>query len=334
MSIPPIVVTAARSGWRWQWQRLMGGLGPADEAGNYARPASDHLEADLPDPQLLLKRTGQNRPHLIIGRSCPWAHRTWLVHQLRGLEQQIELVLVDPDPWAGRWVFPQPKLNCSSLLQLYRKAGADTKQRATVPVLLDPGPDGGQPEILSNESAELVQLLNRWPAVGKLDLEPVGERDAIEIWSQQLQAPLNDGVYRCGFARNQQAFDQAEAALYSALEQIEKSLSARGPWLCGQALTLADVRLFPTLIRWEQVYAPLFGCSRQPLWCYPALWQWRMRMLEQPGVMGTCYPAAWRRDYFGALFPLQPSGRVPGGPADATALRQLLRSQIPSTMEK
>ena len=130
-------------------------------------------------------------------------------------------------------------------------------------------------------------------------------------------------MYRCGFARTQAAYDRAETALFEALEQAEAALVGTGPgpggpWLCGEALTLADVQLFATLIRLELVYAPLFGVSRRPLWQFPALWRWRQRFFALPGVADCCFDAAWRADYFGALFPLHPSGIVPAGPPLAT----------------
>ena len=333
MTVPPLLVATARHLWHWQWQRLMDGLAPADAAGHYRRRPSQFSGSAL-EPLLAQALACSSRPWLIVGRSCPWAHRTWLVHQLRGLHEAIELVVVEPDPQAGRWVFPEPRLGCSSLQELYAFAGAQPGQRATVPVLLDPGDQGHQAQILCNESAELVQLLNRWPQeeAAVSDLEPSTCQAAISRWSEQLQGPLNDGVYRCGFARNQQAFNQAEAELFSALDQLESTLEAAGPWLCGSQLTLADVRLFPTLIRWEQVYSPLFGCSREPLWAYPELWRWRARFVDLPGVLATCDPAAWRRDYFGALFPLMPSARVPGGPADGEALRRLVAVEPPARM--
>ena len=173
--------------------------------------------------------------------------------------------------------------------------------------------------VVVGESARLMELLNAWPAAdGAPDLEPAGLEDAIHGWRERLQDSVNDGVYRCGFARTQAAYDRAEAALFATLEQAEAALSGGGPWLCGPQLSLADVQLFPTLIRLELVYGPLFGVSRRPLWQLPGLWRWRQRFFALPGVAASCCDRAWRQDYFGALFPLHPSGIVPAGPPLAT----------------
>ena len=147
-----------------------------------------------------------------------------------------------------------------------------------------------------------------------MDWAPADLEPGIQRWMQLLQPAVNDGVYRCGFARTQKAYDEASAALFSALDTVEASLQNQGPWLCGEQPTIADVCLFPTLIRWELVYAPLFGCSARPLWMFPALWRWRQRFYALPGVADTCDGEAWRADYFGALFPLNPGGIVPAGP--------------------
>jgi len=310
MPIPPLVVSTARCAWHWQWRQLMGGLGPADAEGNYRRPASPFAER----PAIPAAAGDPGRHVLIVGRSCPWAHRAWLVWGLRELRSSIELLVVDPDPQAGRWVFATPFLGCTSLQQLYRLAGADPQARATVPVLVD----RQARRIVLGESARLIELLNDWPASAQApDLEPSAQQQAIASWRERLQHAVNDGVYRCGFARNQDAYNRAEAALFAALEQAETVLASQ-PWLCGQAPTLADVQLFPTLIRLELVYAPLFGVSRRPLWQFPALWQWRCRFWRLQEVATTCFPDAWRRDYFGALFPLHPSGIIPAGPGLAT----------------
>jgi putative glutathione S-transferase len=119
------------------------------------------------------------------------------------------------------------------------------------------------------------------------------------------------------------AYDAAQAELVATLQDLEQALAHQralgSPWLCGgDAPSLADVGLFPTLIRWEMVYAPLFGCGGQPLWFLPELWRWRARFYQLPGVAATCRPQDWRRDYFGALFPLNPSGIIPAGPDLAT----------------
>ena len=292
----------------------MGGLGPADHEGNYRRPAGDHLTATLP-AQPLEGRGRDHRARLILGRSCPWAHRTWLVHTLRQLGESLDLLMAKADHQGGRWQLDPPWRNCSTLLELYRHCGSPPSHRATVPVLVDPL----EQRILGNESSQLVELLNRWPAAADApDLAPADLGTAIAEWQELLQGNVNDGVYRCGFARNQTAYNQAESALFAALEEVERSLGSRGPWLCGDRLTLADLRLFPTLIRWESVYAPLFGCSRKQLWQLPNIWRWRQQLLALPGVMATCDAEAWRQDYFGALFPLNPGGIVPAGPELST----------------
>ncbi|MFM8937240.1 MAG: glutathione S-transferase C-terminal domain-containing protein [Vulcanococcus sp.] len=318
MTIPAAVVAAARAGWRWQWLQLMGGLGPADADGQYQRPPSPF--AALPP---LPASAGDADGHvLVVGRSCPWAHRAWLTWRLRGLADSIALVVAEPDPAAGRWVLAEPLLGCRTLQELYRRAGADPSQRATVPVLLE----RGSGRIVVGESARLMELLNAWPAPATApDLnpaQPAAVAEAIAHWRGRFQHAVNDGVYRCGFARNQAAYDRAEAELFAVLEAAEAALLAgdatEEPWLCGPRLSLADVQLFPTLIRLELVYAPLFGVSRRPLWQFPALWRWRQRFYNLPGVADCCFDQAWRADYFGALFPLHPSGIVPAGPPLAT----------------
>ncbi len=319
MAPPASLVRTARGLWHCQWRQLMGGLGPADAKGRYRRPAGAFTA--LPPLPPAAAETGAHV--LIVGRSCPWAHRAWLVHSLRQLGGAIELLVVEPDPSAGRWRFPTPFEGCETLAELYRISGGKAGSRATVPALWS----RRDRRILVNESARLIELLNRWPSPGGLDLEPEAERTAISGWRERLQGDVNDGVYRCGFARNQSAYDEAEAALFAALDALEVHLGQRrhqgASWLCGSDPSLADVVLFPTLIRLEMVYAPLFGCSRRPLWQLPELWRWRARFHGLEGVANTCFPEAWRADYFGSLFPLHPSGIVPAGPDLATLVNSI-----------
>ncbi|MFM7674106.1 MAG: glutathione S-transferase C-terminal domain-containing protein [Synechococcus sp.] len=314
MRPPAPVIQAVRQAWHWQWLQLMGGLGPADAEGRYRRPAPAFGDR----PPLPADAAAEGSHLLIVGRSCPWAHRAWLVWSLRQLQASITLLVVEPDPKAGRWRFPEPFEGCAALADIYRRSGAPAGSPATVPCLYSRSAG----TLLVNESAVLIDLLNRWPSPGDLDLAPPEQATAIGSWRERLQGAVNDGVYRCGFARTQAAYDEAEQAFWNTLTAVEQALAAQpadGPWLCGGPdLTLADVVLFPTLIRLELVYAPLFGCGRRPLWSLPALWRWRQRFWALPGVAATCWPAQWRADYFGSLFPLHPSGIVPAGPELAT----------------
>ena len=118
MSIPPCIVNSARMGWRWEWKQLMNGLGPSDANGSYQRPPSQLQNAKVPLAQDLLKRPKAQIPRLIIGRSCPWAHRTWLVYELRQLQNTLSILISKADHNAGRWAIEPPWLECDSLLDL------------------------------------------------------------------------------------------------------------------------------------------------------------------------------------------------------------------------
>ena len=310
MPVPAPLVATARRLWHCQWQRLMDGLAAAGPEGDFQRRPTQFCDGiEAVDPQALAET------RLVVGRSCPWAHRLWLLRSLRGLEPTLALTIAEPDPAGGRWLLPEPLQGCRTLAELYHRCGGDRRRRATVPLLVSG--NGGGLRLIGNDSAALLPLLDRWPA-DRPPLEPpqrpAAERELSRLWAERLQDHVNDGVYRCGFARTQAAYTRAATALFTTLEALEQHLTDAGPWIAGDRPSLADVRLFPTLIRWEAVYAPLFGCSRRPLWSFPALWRWRARFHALPGVAGTCWPEAWRRDYFGALFPLHPSGLVPEGP--------------------
>ncbi len=135
MTPPAQLVSTARQLWRCQWRLLMGGLGPADAQGRYRRPAAAFTAL----PPLPSDADHPGAHVLIVGRSCPWAHRAWLTWTLRQLGRSIDLLVVEPDPAAGRWRFLEPFEDCLTLVDLYRRSGADPRARATVPALWSRG---------------------------------------------------------------------------------------------------------------------------------------------------------------------------------------------------
>ena len=316
MPVNPIIVSTARNGWRWQWNQLMNSLAPADEDGNYIRPESQHKLAIVPLKDAISKRSSQDLPILIIGKTCPWAHRTWLMYTIRKLDKTLSLYFAKADHKKGRWHLDPKLMNCDSLNSLYKICGTNSQLRSTVPTLIDPiSTNNSKPSIMGNESAQIVEVLNRWPSAEDApNLLPSHHHEEINYWESIIQNNINDGVYKCGFARNQDAYNKASKNLFNSLRLVESNLSNKGPWLCGDSLTIADIRLFPTLIRWETIYSPLFGCSEEPLSKFSNICKWRKRLFNLQGVEETCNAEQWREDYFGALFPLRPSNIIPNGP--------------------
>jgi len=315
MTIPPAVVSLSRQLWRCQWLALMNGLAPADNRGGFRRRASCFRETLLGSGH----DQGVPRHVLIIGQSCPWAHRTWLVRQLKDLARVIDMAVVQPNPATGRWVFRESFEGFQQLWELYRNSGAGPRARATVPVLWD----RYEGRIINNESADIIGQLDKLPPgpdAVTATLRPSDLIPSIETWSEWLQGDVNDGVYRCGFARTQEAYQRALDDVFAGLDAVEQALADGRPWICGELLTMVDVRLFPTMARWEAAYQDLFGCGLRPLWSFPFLWAWRRRFYQLPTVAATCPSETWRQDYFGSLFPLNPSGIVPKAPPLASLL--------------
>jgi putative glutathione S-transferase len=168
--------------------------------------------------------------------------------------------------------------------------------------------------IVNNESAEIIELLNsefnEYSEQPQLDLAPVDLQGEIDRWNEVIYQTVNNGVYRCGFAQTQAAYDRAYTELFATLDRINEVLSTQA-YLCGDALTLADVRLFTTLIRFDLVYHHLFKCNRRRIRDYPHLQAYLHRIYHLPGIAATCNFQTILQDYYGNLFPLNPGGIVP-----------------------
>ena len=327
-SLPPgLLVRLGKTVWHGIWQTMMGQLAPSDQQGSYVRPPSQFradFSADRYPPE-------PGRYRLIVGMGCPWAHRTLVVRALKGLEAVLPLWLVVPSTDEGRWVFPPESPQAETVLgetvlgeteawrslpDLYQTAQPDYRGRSTVPVLWDTQTQ----TIVNNESLDIIKLLNQalnpWAQRPGVDLYPAADQEAIDGWIERNYHAINNGVYRCGFARTQAAYETAANLLFDTLAAIDAHLGQQR-YLCGEQPTLADVCLFTTLVRFDAAYHGLFKCDRRRLRDYPHLWPYARDLYQQPGVAATCDFDTIRRDYYGNLFPLNPGGLIPLGPDPA-----------------
>jgi putative glutathione S-transferase len=310
VSLPPgLLIRTAKFVWTTLWRQMMAQLAPASKSGDYQRPESEFRDqigaGNYP--------AAANRYSLIVGMGCPWAHRTLVTRAMKGLESAIPIITVVPSPDEGCWVFEKPFQGCCTLPEFYQQAKPGYSGRSTVPVLWDSQTN----TIVNNESAEIIVILdaafNDFATQAELDLYPEAIKDTIDSWNERIYHTVNNGVYRCGFAQSQDAYDRACTELFDTLDAVEQAL-AQHPYLCGDTITLADVRLFTTLFRFDVVYYSLFKCNRRRIQDYLHLSQYLRRIYHRPGVAATCDLDAVKQDYYGNLFPLNPGGIIPAGP--------------------
>ena len=314
-----LIVKTGKFVWTTMWQVMMSQLAPRNKTGEYIRPESQFrgwINSQSDNPY----QPAAQRYRLYVGMGCPWAHRTLVTRALKGLEEAIAVSIVYPSPDAGIWVLSQPELGCSTVPELYRLARSGYRGRCTVPILWDDKTN----TIVNNESAEIIEILNsqfnEFALHSDFDLYPAELKEAIDRWNEKIYHTVNNGVYRCGFAQTQQAYDIASKELFSTLDEIDNAL-ATSRYLCGDRPTLADVRLFTTLFRFDIVYYGLFKCNLRRIEDYRHLSAYLRDLYQLPGVAATCDLESIKRDYYGNLFPLNPGGIIPLGP-DLTNLLQ------------
>ncbi len=315
-SLPPkLIIKFGKFVWTTMWQVMMSNLAPRDRQGAYIRPVTqfhNRISTDGTHPP------ADDRYHLYVGMSCPWAHRTLVVRALKGLEDVISISIVTPVPESGGWVFNQPEQGCQTLAELYQLSQPDYSGRSTVPILWDKQTK----QIVNNESAEIIVMLNselnQFAKHPELDLYPLELRSQIDHFNEKIYETVNNGVYRCGFAQTQSAYEQACRELFTTLDELDKILETNR-YLCGDRLTLADVRLFTTLFRFDIAYYGLFKCNQRRIQDYRYLGAYLRDIYQIVGVAATCDLESVKRDYYGNLFPLNPGGFIPLGP-DVTNL--------------
>jgi len=287
-----------------------------DSKGAFVRPDSVFRDW-IKDSATAAFPAEKNRYHLFVAKNCPWAHRTEIVRRMKKLEDVISVTYADMPRTEG-WAYSagidelQPENGVLRLHQVYTAAKADYTGRVTVPTLWD----RSRHTVVNNESSEIIRMLNaefcRW-ADNSVDLYPQALRPDIDEINAYVYERINNGAYRCGFAKSQEAYEQAFQRLFEALDALEKRLSTQR-FLVGGLLTEADVRLYTTLVRFDAAYHGLFKCNLRRIEDYPNLSNYLRDLYQRPGFGDTTDIDAIKRGYYSNR-DINPTGIVPVGPA-------------------
>eukprot|EP00252_Welwitschia_mirabilis_P000336 TRINITY_DN1036_c0_g1_i2.p1 TRINITY_DN1036_c0_g1~~TRINITY_DN1036_c0_g1_i2.p1 ORF type:complete len:322 (+),score=49.85 TRINITY_DN1036_c0_g1_i2:441-1406(+) len=302
---------------------------PVTAAGEYNRPLSTFRNTISRDKNAEFPAEA-GRYHLYVSYACPWASRCLAVLKLKGLENAISFTSVKPK-W-GRtkegddhfgWLFPATeeedkwakpdKLNgAKSIRELYELASSNFSGKYTVPVLWDKK----RRTIVNNESADIVRMLNS--ALNdvaenpELDLYPASLQSKIEETNYWVYNTINNGVYKCGFATKQEPYEKAFKELFDSLDKAEQILGEQR-YICGNILTEADIRLFVTLIRFDEVYSVHFKCNKRLIREYPNLFNYTKDIYQIPGISSTVVMDHIKRHYYESHPFINPYGIVPVG---------------------
>lgn len=286
--------------------------GGKSTTGAFDRPPTvfrDHVTA-----------VSSGRYHLYAARACPWAHRALITRSLRGLDHAIGVTIVDPHMGADGWPFktddPDPIGPSRFLRDVYLRGDSRYTGRVTIPVLWDRETN----RIVNNESREIMRMLDQdfaslsiAPMVNTL--YPPDLRGEIDRILDAIYEPINNGVYRAGFASTQEAYTAACTELFRALAHWDDELAGRS-FLCGAQLTAADVALFTTCLRFDLVYYSHFKCNVKRLRDHTNLWKFTRRMWNHPGVRPTCFLDEIKTHYYWSQDNVNPTRIVPLGPGE------------------
>jgi putative glutathione S-transferase len=298
--------------WKDQWYDTK------SSGGRFVRQSAQFRDRVTADGSSGFKAES-GRYHLYVSYACPWAHRTLIYRKLKGLKDHISVSVVNPLMLEHGWTFdaadgviPDPIVGAHYLHEIYTAAKPDYSGRVTVPVLWDK--ETGT--IVNNESSEIIRFFDsEFDDVGGSGprfCPPELESD-IDAVNEFVYGSINNGVYKCGFATTQEAYEEAVKALFSALDQIDLRLSG-SRYLVGETITEADWRLFTTLLRFDPVYVGHFKCNIRRLVDYPNLWGYTRELYQVPGVADTVNMVHIKDHYYRSHGSINPSGVVPAGP--------------------
>ncbi|WP_454044282.1 glutathione S-transferase family protein [Cellulosimicrobium sp. Marseille-Q8652] len=293
--------------------------------GTYSVPGKEYTRDTRYIPTRITADGGDGFPvepgryRLVAARACPWANRAIIVRRLLGLEDALSMGLAGPTHDERSWTFDldpggkDPVLGVERLQEAYLRRDPGYDRGITVPAVVDTTTGA----VVTNDFAQItLDLSTEWRAYhrdGAPDLLPAAHREELDAVMHHVYTEVNNGVYRCGFAGSQAAYDAAYARLWAALDGLEERLADRR-YLVGDTITEADVRLFTTLVRFDAVYHGHFACNRQKLAEMPVLWAYARDLFQTPGFGDTVDFVQIKQHYYVVHRDLNPSGIVPAGP--------------------
>ena len=304
-----------------------------NEEGEFERQSTTFRDWVRDDPDARFQPES-GRYHLYVSYACPWAHRTLIVRSLKGLEDELTVDVVDPYRENDGWQFTPDRDGCTDdsihgsdyLRELYVRADPEATCRVSVPVLWDRVED----TIVNNESAEILRMLDTEfdnLATRDVDLYPEGYQEDVDRIIEDLYEPINNGVYRAGFATSQSAYDDAVSDLFDGLAYWDDVLADQR-YLAGDRLTEADVCMFTTLVRFDQVYHTHFKCNEQFVHQYDNLWPYLRDLYQTPGVAETVRMDHIKEHYYTTHPDVNPSRIVAAGP-DLDFEKEHSRDELP-----
>ena len=297
---------------------------PTENAGSYVEPGAFNRDTNYITTRITADgREGfpvePQRYRLIAARACPWANRTLIVRRLLGLEQVLSLGLCGPTHDKRSWTFDldpgetDPVLGIHFLRDAYLARDPEYPRGITVPAIVDV-PTG---QVVTNDYAQITLDFStewsRFHRTGAPQLYPEPLRAEIDSVNRRVYTEVNNGVYRCGFAGSQDAYDAAYDRLFTALDWLSERLSEQR-YLVGDTITEADVRLFTTLVRFDAVYHGHFKCNREKLSEQPVLWAYARDLFQTPGFGDTVDFTQIKQHYYMVHRDINPTGIVPKGP--------------------